>query len=407
MKQKISRIALALGASIALFAAHAGENVSQVPAEVQTLRRIMLNPDVSTLTLRNMDQLYDTRVVGRSGPVWQLPAATHDIDFSYTLPNGETHKASEFADRTYTDALLIIKNGKIVHEYYANGMRDYQRHMAWSMTKSLTSLAVGQAVQDGLVKLDERIDKYLPELAKGGYAGVTVRQVLDMTSGVDYEERYDFENPGIAAKNHERALVKNEVRFADAAIDIKRKQKPGAKFEYKTLDTAVLGWMLERVTGQTISAYFSQHVWQPLGTEYDGFFIMDGPVGVGREFTGAGFNGTLRDFGRIGLMMLHDGYANGHQIVSKKWVDESTKPAGPEEGPPGSPGGYGYQWWTITGPSEAYTAIGLAGQYIYIDKANDTVVVKLSHLPLDEKKYMEASIEIGVFLGAASAWKPQ
>lgn len=385
--------------------AAAGKSVSQVPPELLTLRRAIFNPAVSTLTMRNFDQIYDTRVVGRSGPVWQLPYASHDLDFTYTLPDGQTHKATDFAQRTYTDALLIIKNGKVVYEHYENGLRDYQRHIAYSMTKSIVSLLVGQAVHDGLIKLDDPINKYLPELAKGGYDGVTVRQILEMRSGVDYDERYDFDHPSPAAENNELALVQNVQRFADPAITIKRKNKPGSTFEYKTLDTAVLGWMLERVTHTTLSAYLSQHIWEPLGAEYNGYFIMDGPVGVGREFAGAGFNATLRDFARLGLMMLDNGYANGHQIVSPEWVALTTKPVGPEQPPMGSPGGYGYQWWTFTG-SDAYSAIGLAGQYIYVDPATKTVVVKLSHFPLDQKAYGDASIEAAVFLGAVSAWKP-
>jgi CubicO group peptidase (beta-lactamase class C family) len=220
---------------------------------------------------------------------------------------------------------------------------------------------------------------------------------MQMRSGVDYEERYDFGNPGIAARNHERSLVQNVTRFADMARTIKRAHPPGAVWQYKTLDTAVLGWLLERVSGgSTIAAYAAQRLWEPLGAERDGFFIMDGPPGVGREFNGAGFNATLRDFARIGLMMLEDGQANGRRIVSPEWVQASTRATG-------GPGpGYGLQWWVPN--DHAFQALGLQGQYIFVDRATRTVVVKLSYFPPDDRV---ASEETAAFMAAASAWTPR
>jgi len=402
---QLNRCLVCLVLTVAMNAtlANASEPVSPVSGTIQALRRAMLNPEINTLTFRQMDTLFDTRKVGRAGPVWQLPAAHHALDFQYTHA-GTTYAASEFAGRTYTNALLVIKDGRIVHEHYANNMRADTRHMGWSMTKSIVSILIGIAHENGLIQsIDDRIDAYLPELSGGAYAGVSIRQVLQMRSGVDYEERYDFENPGVAAKNHEQALVQNIVRFADAARTINRAHPPGEVFAYKTIDTAVLGWLLERVTGTTVSAYLAQHVWERLGMERDGYFILDGPPGIGREFTGAGFNATLRDYGRLGLLMLGKGEANGQRVVSEHWVNASTTATAAEEGAPGTVGGYGYQWWTVTG-SDAYSAIGLQGQYLYIDPATRTVVVKLSYFPPGER---EADAETFSFLAAVSAWNPE
>jgi len=372
---------------------------STVPPAIQQLRRAMLDPDVNVLTFHSMDQLFYTRVVGRSGTVWELPRRDAPLDFSYAF-NGEQHRAVDFLEHTYTNALLIMKDGVIVFETYRNLTRAQTRFMSWSMAKSFTSAMVGCALDDGLIEsLDDPITRYLPELEGGGYRDVTVRQVLEMRSGVDYEERYDFENPGVAATNHENAIVRNVVRFADIARNIGRAHPPGEVFAYKTIDTAVLGWMLERVTGMSVSAYLSRKIWEPLGVESNGFFIMDGPPGTGREFTGAGFNATLRDYARFGQMMLNGGRANGNRILSEKWVKESTTPVGEEEGPMG---GYGYQWWTAPG-SPAYMAIGLQGQYIYVDPETRTVVVKLSYFPPGVEQPM---LETASFLGAASAWNP-
>jgi CubicO group peptidase (beta-lactamase class C family) len=372
--------------------------VSSVPAPVQSLRRAMMDADLNSLTFHNMEELFTTRSVPRSGSVWQLQRADHELNFSYRH-QGKEYSPQQFLDRTFTNALLIAKDGRIVSEIYRNNTRDSTRFIAWSMTKSITSILVGCALQEGRIKsLDDPITRYLPELVGGGYDGVTIRQVLQMRSGVDYEERYDFGNPGTAARNHEYALVQNVVRFADAARTIKRIHPPGELWQYKTLDTAVLGWLLERVSGgSTVASYMSQRLWEPLGAEADGFFIMDGPPGLGREFNGAGFNATLRDFARIGLMMLDEGKANGHQVVSPEWVRESTRPTG-------GPGpGYGYQWWTVAG-SHAYQALGLQGQFIYVDPDTRTVIVKLSYFPPEDQATGD---EVEEFFAAASAWKPR
>lgn len=372
---------------------------SDVPVATQIMRWHMNDGDVNSFAFRNMDQLFTTRTVAHSGSVWTFPKVERPMDFTYAF-GGKTYTAQDAMERTYTNALLIMKNGRIVTEIYRNGSNERTRFMGWSMTKSITSTLVGAALADGLItSLDDQIVKYLPELKGSGYDGVTVRQILQMRSGVDYEERYDFANPGIAASNHIKALVKNVVRFADAARTIKRAHKPGEVFAYKTIDTAVLGWLIERVSGGSVAAYTARKLWEPLGTEADGFYIMDGQPGTGREFSGAGYNATLRDWARFGQMMLDGGMANGKRVVSEDWVKAAQAPAGDENGPEG---GYGYQWWTMAN-SPAYSAIGLQGQYVYVDPASRTVVVKLSYFPPADG---DVSQETLAFLAAASAWKP-
>jgi CubicO group peptidase (beta-lactamase class C family) len=161
----------------------------------------------------------------------------------------------------------------------------------------------------------------------------------------------------------------------------------------------VLGWLVERTTGNSVAAYTAACLWEPLGAESDGFYIMDGPPGVGREFSGAGFNATLRDYGRLGQMMLDGGLADGRRVVSADWVRQSTQPRHPEDGR----GGYGLQWWTMGG-SDAYAAIGLQGQFIYIDPATRTVVVKLSYFPPGDNSALDR--ETRAFMAAAAAWRP-
>lgn len=399
-----------LAAALVSFSAHAqqvlpeplrGGPPSDVPTAVQILRWHMLDNDVAALTFRSMDALFTTRTVARSGPVWRLPRRDHALDFTYEW-NGESLPAEEFLERTYTNALLVMKDGRIVSEIYRNNSDDRSRFVGWSMTKSVTSVLIGCALAEGRIdSLDTPITRYLPELESGGYDGVSIRHVMQMRSGVDYEERYDFGNPGVAASNHIAALVRNTARFADVARTLPRIHPPGEVFQYKTIDTAVLGWLVERVTQGSVAAYTAQCLWEPLGAESDAFYIMDGPPGVGREFSGAGFNATLRDYGRFGQMMLDGGVADGRRIVSEDWVRQSTRPSGPEDT---QRGGYGLQWWTM-GSGEAYAAIGLQGQYVYVDPETRTVAVKLSYFPPGDNSALDA--ETLAFMAAAAAWQPR
>lgn len=377
------------------------EPETDVPVAVQILRWRMLDNDVSSLMFRSMDSLFTTRTVARGGPVWTLPRSDHVLDFAYTW-QGESLPAEAFPERTFTNALLVIKDGRIVSEIYRNNSDARSRFVAWSMTKSITSVLIGCALAEGRIdSLDTPITSYLPELEAGGYDGVSIRQIMQMRSGVDYEERYDFANPGIAASNHIAALVRNTARFTEVARTLPRIHAPGEHFQYKTIDTAVLGWLVERATGSSVAAYTAQCLWEPLGAEADGYYIMDGPPGTGREFSGAGFNATLRDYGRFGQMMLDEGVADGRRIVSADWVRQSTRPTGDEDT---RRGGYGLQWWTI-GSSEAYAAIGLQGQYVYIDPATRTVVVKLSYFPPGNNAALDG--ETMAFMAAASSWRPR
>jgi CubicO group peptidase (beta-lactamase class C family) len=375
---------------------------SDVPVAVQILRWHMLDNDVSSLTFHSMDTLFTTRTVARSGPVWVLPHDDHPLQVDYRW-QGQQYTAQQFLERTYTNALLVMKDGRVVSEIYRNATNERSRFIGWSMTKSVTSVLIGCALADGRIdSLDTPISRYLPELKGGGYEGVSIRQVMQMRSGVDYEERYDFNHPGRAASNHIAALVRNTARFADVARTLPRIHEPGSVFQYKTIDTAVLGWLIERVTQGSVAAYTARCLWEPLGAESDAFYIMDGPPGVGREFSGAGFNATLRDFARFGQMVLDGGVANGRRIVSADWIRQSTQRSGSDDGNPR--GGYGLQWW-IVGDKGAFAAIGLQGQYVYIDPSTQTVVVKLSYFPPGDDSALDA--ETQAFLQAVSAWKPQ
>jgi CubicO group peptidase (beta-lactamase class C family) len=178
---------------------------------------------------------------------------------------------------------------------------------------------------------------------------------------------------------------------------MKRADAPGKTFRYLTTNTEVLGRVLEGATGQPLAACTSERLWKPLGAQGDARWMVSADS---LPRNGMGFNATVRDFARIGLLMLHDGRINGRQIIPASWVRESTVPTGPEPANSMETLGYQYQWWTFPN-SNAYTAIGLQGQYIYVDPDTKTVVVKLSYFPPNKDEHYKETEE---FLKAVSAW---
>jgi CubicO group peptidase (beta-lactamase class C family) len=337
-----------------------------------------LNPEINSFTFRETDEVFESRAVKRSGSVWDLPRgpamAMPVVEF-----DGAARDYQRFAEDTFTNALLVIRDGRIVFEDYRNKSDEETRFISFSMAKTITAMLTGAALQQGkIASLDDPVTRYLPELAGSGYDGTTIRQLLQMRSGVDYQERYDFgDNPSFAGRLHEQAIVLNRMRFADGARDTRRANAPGSTFNYSTLDTFVIGWVLERATGMPLASFTEQVLWGPLGSEADGFWLTDGPPGVGRELSGMGFNARLRDFGRLGQMMLDGGKANGRQVLPARWVEQMTRMVPTGERMPG----YGLFTWQIDEEPGAFAAVGLAGQLIYVHPRTRTVIVKLSHYP--------------------------
>jgi CubicO group peptidase (beta-lactamase class C family) len=358
-------------------------------------RAHMFNPKLNYLLFQNLDKMFATRWVRAGNKVWKIPYALVKIKGKFQY-KGDSYNLPEFLEKTSTNALLIIKNGRIVYELYRNGTNEKSRFIAFSMSKSIVSALIGIALSEGKIKsLDDKVTAYLPEMKGSGYANATIRDLLRMRSGVAWLEVYKFGSNTQLTQVHNNSLVAYKYRWCDyAAKQTRRARKPGEKFNYATLDTCVLGCILERVVGKTGSQYMTEKLWKPAGMEFDAYWIMDGPDSVGREFFGAGFNATLRDYGRFGLMMLNMGKANGHQVVPAAWVKKSTVPdKGYEPTSPGAPFGYQYQWWTVP-HSDAYLARGLHNQYIYIDPRHNMVIVKLSYTPHPVGKvYVKANMD--------------
>ncbi|HSG34137.1 MAG TPA: serine hydrolase [Sphingomonadaceae bacterium] len=365
--------------------AEQSEIVHELTPAVIAMRWQWLNPEINSFTFRETKDVFEYRDVRRGDEVWDLPRGE-----AMRLPGDY----DAFAERTFTNAMLVIRKGEIVFEDYRNRMLPGTRHVAFSMSKTITALLTGIALDKGeIASLDDRADTYVPQLKGTGYEGVTIRQILQMRSGVDYEERYDFgDNPSFAGRLHEQAIVLNRQRFADGALETTRANEPGSTFNYSTLDTMVLGWVLEEATGLKLEQQMEQRIWQKLGAEADGFWLADGPPGNGRALNGMGFNATLRDFGRLGLLMANDGMRGDQRIIPEGWMRQVTAmlPTGAPAGQ-GFPG-YGHQTWQVDSEPGAYAAVGLAGQFIYVHPASDTVIVKLSYYPPVEPPGLDAEV---------------
>jgi CubicO group peptidase (beta-lactamase class C family) len=373
----------------------AAETAGSLPPSLATIamRWQWLNPDVNSFTFRNTQAVFAFRTVSAPAQARELPQGP-----ALAMPADYP----QWADRTFTNAFMVLRDGQVVFEDYRNRMTADTPHIGFSMTKTITAMLVGQALDRGeIASLDDLASTYVPALEGGAYGRATLRNILEMRSGADIEERYDFgANPSLAAQIHEQANIRNERRFADFAVGLGSRSEPGATFNYATLDTAVLGWVLEEATGERIENLMESRIWQPLGAQHDGHFIADGPVGQGRALNGMGFNATLRDFARLGQLMLDDGMVGDVRVLPAGWVAQMTamKPTGmPADA--GFPG-YGLQTWQVDREPGAYAFVGLAGQFIYVHPATETVIVKLSFNPPVEPAWLTPEV-LGYFAAVA------
>lgn len=346
-------------------------------------------------SLHHMREMFPTHDVARGpGPVSPLPAGEdwrQRIDaMRFVAADGKETTFAEYLKRSYADATLVMKDGKVVYEAYHDGMPAQNPHLLFSVTKSFVGVLVTQLIEDGLIDPDARVTDYLPELKDSGWKGATVQQVLNMTAAVDYSEIYDTDRSGVAQ------YIK-VIGLEPAPADYQGKRDlysylptlgaagpHGDKFIYRTVHTEVLGWIAQRVTKERLATLISRRLWQPLGAEHDGYMLVD-PHGA--EWAGIGMNATLRDLARMGEMMRNEGRFNGRQIVSARVVGEIRK-GGDREAFTASDRadrpGYSYrnQWWISHNRDGVYEALGVRGQMIHVNPGAGLVVVRLSSHPL-------------------------
>jgi CubicO group peptidase (beta-lactamase class C family) len=265
--------------------------------------------------------------------------------------------------------LLLIRNNEVVFEKYWKGYDDSSKSGSFSVAKSITSLLIGVALKEGKIKtLEEPVGNYLPEFKEGEKASVRIVDLLTMSSGTDWDESY-WNLFSVTSE----AYYGNDVY--KTATGVKMKDKPGALHSYKSGDTQLLGLLLEKATGQSLSDYASQKLWQPLGAEHPALWSTDNANGHVKAY--CCFNSNVRDFARIGKLMLDSGKWNGTSIIDSAYWAASVKPCGITDLKGNSCDYYGYQWWIDPVNPEVFYARGILGQYIIVIPSKKTVIVRL------------------------------
>jgi hypothetical protein len=345
-------------------------------------------------SVSNFRQLMPTINVSRGlGASIPLEAAPRDdIDAITFTPLGA--KASmtwqQSLAATYTDGIVVMHRGKIVYERYFGVLKPEGQHAAMSVTKSVVGTLGAILVDEGRIDANKQVAFYVPELAASAFGNATVRQILDMTSGLKYSE--DYADPNAEVWAHAKAgspLPKprdysGPRSYYEFLQTVQPQGEHGKAFAYKTVNTDVLGWVIARATGRNVAQWLSERIWSRLGAEQDAYFTVDS---IGTPFAGGGLNTGLRDLARFGEMLRNDGTFNGQQIVPKAVVDDirrgGDKQAFAQAGYALLKGwSYRSMWWVTDKDGGAFMARGVHGQRIYVDPKAEMVIVRYASHPV-------------------------
>ena len=333
--------------------------------------------------------IFENRTVN-NGSVIQWP-----VDEKYNAIKISSQALNEI-EKYKTVAYLVIKDGKLLHEEYWDGWTDTTISNSFSMAKSIISLLIGCLADEGKLSLDDTVHKYIPELQDQPDHPILIRHLLSMSSGLDWDESYS-----------NLTSVTTEAYYGDdithLVTSLKPDEEPGKIHRYKSCDTQLLGIIVARVSGMSISDYASRKIWQPLGAGSPALWSLDSNNGTEKAY--CCFNSTARDFARIGQMVLDSGMFNGQQVVSKDYILRATSSATTLTDEDGKPCEYyGYQFWlTDYKGYQVVYARGILGQYIFVITSLNTVIVRLghqrsdiykNHIPTDALVYFEEGIRL-------------
>jgi len=316
-------------------------------------------PEQKVAGFRNADRLFPTRTIEAGGSPLELAETKVDLDDVILRVNEDTMTVDDYFKRQNVAGLLVIKDGQIVYERYGLGNTESSRWISFSVSKSVVSLLFGAAIQDGYIEsVDEMVTDYLPRMTGSSYEQATIKNVLQMASGVEWNEDYADPESDVASVDwHTLMLLEqlsNKPRIA----------APGEVFNYNTAETNLAGTLLRSAIGNNLSTYLSEKIWKPFGMEADASWNLT--EAGGGEFGGCCISATLRDYGRLGMFALANGQLpDGTEVLPDGWMHESTTPSKGYDG-------YGYFWWL--GNESTFAASGIFGQGIRIDRDHDVVI---------------------------------
>jgi CubicO group peptidase (beta-lactamase class C family) len=372
-----------------------GENASR-PVSGVTLDNWQTAPQLAW-SFQHIEDLFPTAPISRGGgPPSPLAAEPQPLaGLRVNLPDGTGSTVAEVMAATHTDGWLVARGGSLLAEEYPRGMLPGTRHLLMSVSKSLVGMVIGALAADSTLELDRPVSAYVPELAESGYAGATIRHLLDMRSGIAFSEDYlDSEAEvrlleqaiGWAPRRHPGV----PATMYDFLLTLRQQRPHGGRFEYRSCETDVLGWVCEATAGTRMPELMSQRLWSRLGAERDAVIAVDA---VGTGMFDGGICATLRDLARFGLTVLAEGTSPaGEQVVPAAWIADIVT-GGPDSRAAfadcpvdnGMPGGmYRNQFWIPYPDSSVLLCLGIHGQMIYINRPAQLVAVKLSSWPLPQ-----------------------
>ena len=325
----------------------------------------------------------------------ELARAPQHLDsLTFSDRHGRQHVLAEALRDTSTDGFIVLKNGMVIDERYANGLKPDSPHIAMSVSKSLTACLAGILIDRGLLAPDAPVVDYLPELSSGAYAKATLRHLLDMRAGVAFDEDYTATEGIMIAYRQASGWnpPQPEVQADDLRSFLSRLQPQGAHggaFKYVSPNTDLLGWIIERVSGVAFASLLSNELWQPMGAEHDGYVTVDR---LGAPRVAGGICVTLRDLARLGQTLCDGGLAGGRVVLPSEWVHDTTTGGDDEAWRQGNfafllpHGRYRNQWYQVGDELNAFLAVGIHGQFLYVAPKVNVVIARFASfpIPLDE-----------------------
>jgi len=338
----------------------------------------------------HFDEIFPARVVAHAAVPWSFRRAPAEPKVAYEFQSNR-HSLEDYLNRNPTTGLLIAKDDTILVEHYQYARSDRDRFLSQSMAKTITAMLIGIAVSEGAIKsINDTVATYVPELAGTEYGKTAIRDLLHMASGVAFSENYDGKDD-ISRLAADLFGPSGKRAVASVSQFNTRAEPAGTKWHYASVETEVLGLVLRAAAGRPITDYLSEKIWQPIGTEADASWAIDG---AGQEVTFCCFNAVLRDYARLGRLLAHDGMWEGRQLIPRQWIVDATtvRPSDTYLAPGVATPvyGYGYQVWVLPGSGRRFALIGIRGQMIFVDPASKLVMV---HTAVRQKPVDPANTE--------------
>lgn len=337
----------------------------------------LFDADVIAENFQDMEENYPVKYMAPSTKPYHFPENKYYTPGGSFSFEGKTYPIERYLEETRTEGLLILKNDTIIYENYSLGLEEDESHISWSMAKSFTATLIGIYYEKGFFDLDDPIDKHLEDFRGTAYEGVHIRHLLNMSSGVAFNEDYGDFYSDINRFGRAFAMGSSMREFSKS---LKREREPGTYNHYVSIDTEMLAFLLVKLTGKSLTELTREHIWEPMGMEHRASWIIDRDS---MEMALGGLNASLRDFAKLGICYKNKGRFNNTRIVSPEWVEASLtmdqahlKPG--KTGLSSNPHGYGFQWWIPETNTAAFSMAGIYNQYVYVDPVHDIVIAKLS-----------------------------